>query len=83
MAPLLHKKVYVGVPPVTVIEIAPSAPPLHVTLSTTELLIVGNEPEDTIPTDCRVQPLASVTVTVYEFAVRPVIVVVEAPLLHK
>jgi len=60
-----HKTVYGGVPPVVETVIEPSLPPKHVTLEVTEITGVTAVGWVTVPVAVPVQPLPSVTVTLY------------------
>jgi len=76
VSPLDQEWVYGLVPPLTVVDIVPFAFPLQVTLLNPEIAafkIVGS----VISTvSSLVHPFRSVTVTIYEFAARPVAVIV-------
>lgn len=80
VAPVDHIKVMVPVPPVPLAVAEPSVehvPLVPVMLATTAVgAVIVAEP-------VAVQPEASVAVTVYVPAARPVILAVTAPLLHK
>jgi len=83
VAPFDHKYDTVPDAPVTVAVAEPLLPPLQLTLTpvteteSVQVMLL------TVPLDETVQPLASVTVTVYVPAVKPDAVEVVAPLDHK
>ena len=77
--PLDHVYVYGSVPDDTVIFTAPLVPPLHVTFVIEETKRLGPEISDTVADFVLVQPLRSVTETVYVAWSRPTIVPLVEP----
>jgi hypothetical protein len=83
VAPVFHEYVYGAVPPVADTVAVPSADPKHVA---SVLLQVGSNGADGPPTVALhvvEHPLASVTVTLYVPALRPLMPAVVAPVFHR
>jgi hypothetical protein len=79
--PLLHAKVYGDVPPLTVNVTAPFDPPLQLTLEAVGVTVIAVG-SVTVVVAVEVQEFASVTMTVYVFAVNPLLFWFVPPLLH-
>ena len=81
--PLLHKYCIGDVPPLIVSVILPVVPPLHNGLIPTIVLITAPVWFTILPVEVAVQPLASVTVTVYVPDARLLTVPLVDPVFHK